>query len=508
MAVMHLNRRSFLGSLGVASLSAAPARPNVVIILADDLGYGDLSCYGAEKIKTANADRLAKEGRRFTQAYTPSSVCSPTRYALLTGRYCWRTSLKKEVLNFNAPLHIEPERLTLPSLFKKHGYTSAAIGKWHLGYGTRPQVEWNQPLRPGPLELGFDYHFAVPSNHGDLTRAFVRNDALIDREPNVAYVPGKKNQPPQGLKQKRVDDRVNLRLAAEATEFIERSAAKPFFLYFTPVAVHNPVTPNRQFRGKSEAGLYGDYVLELDYAIGQVLGTLDRLKLADNTLVIVTSDNGGVVMSRVPRGPAGLTAGLAAAQDLNLEDDEGQAVSAHYRQAQMEAEQAGHQIVGSLRGRKHSIYEGGFRVPYLVRWPGHVPAGTTCDEIVSHADLLATCVGLLGDRLPAKFGEDSYNILPALLGQKLKRPIREAVVVHSAEGLFAIRQGPWKLIEAPADPAEVRPTWRTEATNQLYHLGNDPQETKNVWEANPAVVARLKGLLDRYRTSGRSGPSR
>lgn len=497
------SRRTFLAALGASALarSAPRPKPNVVVILADDLGYGDLSCYGATKIPTPNLDRLARQGVRFTHAYTPSSVCSPTRYGLMTGRYCWRTSLQRQVLNVNAPLHIEPSRLTLSSLFKKHGYTSAAIGKWHLGYGNRPTVDWNQPLRPGPLELGFDYHFGVPSNHGDLTRAYVRNDALIGRIPGVPYVPGTQNTPPAGLSQPRVDDRVNVTLASEAVAFLERSAKQPFFLYFTPVAVHNPVTPNKQFRGQAAAGLYGDYVAELDWAVGQVLATLDRLKVASNTLVLFTSDNGGVVL------PYGQGANDQAREfPLNLEDDTGGAVSKHYRRAQAEAGEAGHRIVGNLRGRKHSIYEGGFRVPYIVRWPGHTAAGSVSAEVVSLVDTLATCAGILGEPLPRNAAEDSYDILPAILGRKLAGPLREATVLHNAEGVFAIRQGPWKLIEARTWDDKLRNPWRAEAVNQLYHLAVDPEEKNNVWEQNPDVVARLRGLLRKYREQGFSRP--
>ncbi|MFB3825155.1 MAG: arylsulfatase [Bryobacteraceae bacterium] len=470
------------------------------MILADDLGYGDLSCYGATKLQTPNLDRLARQGVRFTNAYTPSSVCSPTRYGLMTGRYCWRTSLQRQVLNVNAPLHIEPSRLTLSSLFKKHGYTSAAIGKWHLGYGNPPAVDWNRPLRPGPLELGFSYHFGVPSNHGDITRAFVRNDALVGRAPGVPYAPGTPDTQATGLSQPRVDDRVNVTLAGESVAFLERSARQPFFLYFTPVAVHNPVTPNKQFRGKAAAGLYGDYVGELDWAVGQVLAALDRLKLAGNTLVLFSSDNGGVVM------PYGQSEGQAREFPLNLEDDTGGAVSKHYRVAQAEAGRAGHRIVASLRGRKHSIYEGGFRVPYIVRWPGHTTAGSTSTEVVSLVDTLATCAGILREPLPRDAAEDSYDVLPAILGRKLEKPIREATVLHSAEGVFAIRQGPWKLIEARTWNDKLRSPWRAEAVNQLYNLAADPQERNNLWEQHPGIAARLKALLEKYRQQGFSRP--
>jgi arylsulfatase A-like enzyme len=500
------SRRAFLASLTgpmfAMGAQSQSRKPNVVIVLADDLGYGDLSCYGATKVRTANCDRIAKEGVRFTNAYTPSSVCSPTRYGLMTGRYCWRTSLQRQVLNVNAPLHIEPSRLTLGSLFKKHGYATAAIGKWHLGYGNPPATDWNKPLRPGPADVGFDYHFGVPSNHGDATRAYVRNDELVGRTPGERFAPGDRTELPRGLAQPRVDDRVNITLASEAVQFIERSVKQPFFLYFTPVAVHNPVTPNRQFRGKSQAGLYGDYILELDWAVGQVLSALDRLKLTNDTIVLFSSDNGAVVMSHNPNAAQRRSAEFR----LNLEDDARGIVTTQYRDAQIEAEKAGHRAVGALRGRKHSVYEGGFRVPYLIRWPGHTAAGTVCHEVVSLVDTLATFANLVGEPLPRDAAEDSYDIMPAILGRKLQKPIREATVVHNAEGVFAIRQGPWKLIEERPFEDSLRSPWRAEAVNQLYNLESDPGEAKNVWEQHPDVVKRLRDLLRKYRDQGFSRP--
>ncbi len=337
----------------------------------------------------------------------------------------------------------------------------------------------------------YDFMVTVTDGHGGTGSDSVR----------VLVSDATQNTPPSGLSQSRVDDRVNVTLAGESVAFLERSAKQPFFLYFTPVAVHNPVTPNKQFRGKAAAGLYGDYVAELDWAVGQVLATLDRLKVTDHTLVLFTSDNGGVVM------PYGQGANQQAREfPLNLEDDTDGAVSKHYRRAQAEATEAGHRTVGNLRGRKHSIYEGGFRVPYVVRWPGHTGVGRTSAEVVSLVDTLATCAGILGEPLPRNAAEDSYDVLPAILGRKLEKPIREATVVHSAEGVFAIRQGPWKLIEERTWDDKLRSPWRAEAVNQLYNLASDPEEKNNVWEQNAAVAARLKALLKKYREQGFSRP--
>ena len=312
----------------LASLQAAePSNPNIVVILSDDYGYGSAGCYGANPalVKTPNIDRLAAEGRRFTDANTTSSVCSPTRYSLLTGRYCWRTSLKSEVLGTFAPLHIETTRLNMASLLKKHGYNTASVGKWHLGYGTADdspkwRTDYTAELSPGPLDIGFDYHFSVPSNHGDVTGVFVENRFVYGlRSGN--FSPGMKLpgpvaddddfQPtytaedmenPRGAAKildldapRRKNERVMKVLTDKATRWIEQQPRdKPFFLYFTPVAVHSPVTPDKDIAGQSAAGLFGDWIRELDRSVGRVLETLDKLGLAKDTLVIFTSDNGGV----------------------------------------------------------------------------------------------------------------------------------------------------------------------------------------------------------------------
>lgn len=490
---------------------ASPARrPNIVVMLADDYGYGSAGCYGADGklIQTPSIDRLAQEGRRFTDANTTSSVCSPTRYSVLTGRYCWRTSLTHEVLGVFSPLHIEPTRLNMASLLKKHGYRTAAVGKWHLGYGDARgsllyRTDYTAELSPGPLDIGFDYHFAVPANHGDLTGVYVENRFVYGLRTGTI---------PEGLKlrgpdaddpnfqatytgedmenarahileldaPRRKNERVMATLTDKAVAWLaQQPKDQPFFLYFTPVAVHNPVTPDKDLAGKSAAGLYGDWIHELDRSVGRILDALDKQGVAQETLVIFSSDNGGVFR------PENTTS------------------------FQTQAFQAGLRVNGSLRGGKHSVWEGGFKVPFLVRWPGRVPAGTTCREMVSLADLLATTAALVGEPLPAPgtAAEDSYNILPAILGEAGAKPARPAMIVHSADGVFAIRQGPWKWIEGiPADgikPA-VRKTRAAEFQGQLYHLQDDPAETRDVSAEQPAVVQELSALLNRYRDGGYS----
>lgn len=499
-----------LALAAVLTLPGRAATPNIVVILADDFGYGSAGCYGAnpELVQTPNIDRLAKEGIRFTDANTTSSVCSPTRYSVMTGRYCWRTSLKYEVLSTFSPLHIETTRLNMASLLKKHGYSTAAVGKWHLGYGKADdspkwRTDYAAELSPGPLDIGFDYHFGVPSNHGDLTGAFVEN----------RFVYGlRSGKIPAGMKAagpvpdsddfqttytaedmengkakaildldapRRKNQRVMKVITDKATAWLEQQPKdKPFFLYFTPVAVHNPVTPDKDLAGKSKAGLYGDWIHELDRSVGRVLDTLDKMGAAQDTLVIFSSDNGGVFKPDIER------------------------------LLQTDAYKAGLRVNGALRGGKHDVWEGGFKVAFLVRWPGKAQAGTVCKEMISLADILATTAAIVGEPLPpaAQAAEDSRSFLPAIRGETAK-PAREDMIVHSAPGVFAIRKGPWKWIEGiPVD--DIKPGARKAQADQfrpqLYNLQDDPAETKDVSGDHPDVVQELQGLLNRYRWAGYS----
>ncbi len=489
-------------------LSVASAdTPNIIVILADDYGYGSAGCYGADGklVRTPNIDRLAKEGRRFTDGNTTSSVCSPTRYSVLTGRYCWRTSLTHEVLSTFAPLHIETTRLNMASLLKKHGYQTAAVGKWHLGYGSSDgapkwRPDYSAELSPGPLDIGFDYHFGVPSNHGDLTGVFVENRFVYGLRsgtiPSGMKIAGpvpdddnfKATYGPEDTESgkatilaidapRRKNERVMAELTTKATTWIERQdRSKPFFLYFTPVAVHNPVTPDKDLAGRSAAGLFGDWIHELDRSVGRVLDTLDKLDAAKNTLIIFSSDNGGV------KEPA-------RADSL-----------------QTKALNAGLAVNGALRGGKHHVWEGGFKVPFIVRWPGKAPAGSVSNEMVSLADILATTAAIVGDTLPpaSKAAEDSYNMLPAILGDS-PSPIRRDMIVHSSDGVFAIRKGPWKWIEGvPVDDikAGVRKSRADEFRPQLYNTHDDPAETKDVSATHPEIVRELKARLNLYRDGG------
>jgi len=491
----------------LALTAQAADRPNIIVILADDYGYGSAGCYGADPklVRTPAIDRLATEGRRFTDGNTTSSVCSPTRYSLLTGRYCWRTTLTHEVLGTFSPLHIETNRFNLASLLKQKGYHTAAVGKWHLGYGKENEdpkwrTEYKAELSPGPLDIGFDYHFGVPSNHGDLTGVFVENrfvyglrsgqipagmklagPAADSDDYQATYGPEDTESGKARILEieapRRKKERVMKVLTDKATTWLEAQPKDhPFFLYFTPVAVHAPVTPDKDLAGKSAAGLYGDWIHELDRSVGRILATLDKMGATKDTLVIFTSDNGGVFKPE------------------------------NERLLQTAAFKAGLKVNGTIRGGKHDVWEGGFKVPFIVRWPGKVTAGSTATQMVSLVDILATTAEIVGEPLPAKErgAEDSRSFLPALVGAADAKG-REDMIVHSADGVFALRKGRWKWIEGvPVDEIKdgARKAHKDQYRSQLYDTVVDPAETKDVSGEHPDVVAELKDLLRRYRDGG------
>jgi arylsulfatase A-like enzyme len=487
-----------------ASLAAQAetSRPNIVFILADDLGYGDLGCYNKDsKIPTPNLDRLAREGTRFTDAHAPTSVCSPTRYAILTGRYSWRTRLQRGVLGpWDKPL-IAPERLTVAKLLQQHGYATACIGKWHLGlnYPTTDgqpassrdnpmsNVDFSKPIADAPTTRGFDHYFGtIVPNYPPY--CFVENEHTVgipsvreggrDEQFNIPgpMLPGWKL--------------VNIlpELTRHAVQWIEDTAKtkKPFFLYLPLTSPHFPVVPAPEFIGKSRAGAYGDFVFQTDWTVGQVLDALKRSGVADNTLVIFTSDNGPEVVEIKP--------------------------GAYDR-----AQQFHHYSMGDLRGAKRDAWEGGHRVPFLARWPGKIKAGAVSDETMCHVDFMATVAAILGAKLPDNAAEDSVNVLPVLLGEKLSATAREATVHHSASGKFAIRKGDWVLIDAPGgddNGARGEPQWLKEKRGytkhdqpgELFNVHDDLAERHNYFAEKPGLVRELKSLLEKYKADGRSTP--
>jgi len=478
--------------------AADPAKPpNIVIILADDIGYGDVGCFGATKVKTPNIDKLAAAGMWFTDAHAPSAVCTPTRYALMTGQYAWRHPPGSRILSGIAPLSIKPGTLTVPLLLQQAGYATGAVGKWHLGLGEK-ETNYNEEIKPGPRDVGFQYSFIIPATGDRTPCVYVENHKVVGYDPKdpiqVSYGKPIGDEPteaknPELLKMKHShghdntiingigrigfmtggkaarwkDEDMADELTRRAVAFIEKNKDRPFFLYFATHDVHVPRVPHPGFMGTSQCGTRGDVIQQFDWSAGEVLATLDRLKLADNTLVIFTSDNGGVM-------------------DDGYQDGSGD-------------DNSGHKCNGPLRGFKGRLYEGGTRVPFVARWPGKIPAGKTSTEIVCHVDMLATFAALLGKELPADAGPDSFNQLPALLAEKPDKPCRDQLVMHSGGGGLAVRKGPWKLIPEPGMMAKGP---------ELYNLEDDLAETTSLADKMPEKVKELAALLKEVREKGRS----
>jgi len=481
-------------TLGAIDAHAAPApvQPNIVVILADDLGYGSLGCYGGQHLQTPACDRLAREGRRFTNAYAPGSVCSPTRYGIMTGRYIWRTPVNDGFgLGDADPLLIEKDRLTLGSLAKSQGYTTAAIGKWHIGLGVRTtlhkNLRWDQPLTPGPLTVGFDYFFGIAANVINQPDAYIEGDYLVNRiQGQHVTIEGEgKDRHTVGISPLRKPDEVMGLLTDKAAAWIEKNHAGPFFLYFAPNAIHDPITPSAKYHD-SPLGKYGDFIQELDGSVQRILDLLDKYKLTDNTLVIFTSDNGGVVEPNAQEQMFALKKGLA--------------------------------INGPLRGGKHSIWEGGFREPFIVRWPEKVPAGTVSEDTICLTDILATLAGVVGYALPGDCAEDSFDVGRSWFAKDNGTPPRDSVILHAPQGCtYAVRRGPWKMIENENRPepnmedGAVKQSiaeWRKHkpAHDQLFNLIDDPAETKDVAADHPEIVKALRQILRDAREKNRTRP--
>lgn len=460
-----------------AGAAESASKPNIVIIFADDLGYGDLSCYGARKIATPNIDRLASEGMKLTDAHSAASLCSPSRYGLLTGRAPWRLHKKGN------GYRLSPGQMTLAAFLKESGYTSAAVGKWHLGYSK----DWNKLPITGPLEVGFDYHFGVPQNHNDSSRAFIENHDLVGRKPGEEYRIVKGRDFPEGLAVPRVEDQVDSTLTKKAADFIRRNAAAPFFLYFTPCAPHTHVTPAAEFRGTSRAGFFGDHVQELDSHVGEILSTLDELNLAEKTLVIFTSDNGST-----PKDFKG-TQGVR----LNLADDSSD-IRTKFKSAKADAKELGHITNGPWRDGKGYSYEGGHRIPFIARWPGRIEPGSSSSCTMTMTDLFATGADIVDCDLPDGAAEDSFSLLQVLLGKEDQIAGREAVFIlgNGKDSAVAVCTGKWKLI--------VRYGNDKDRGNELYDLSKDPGELKNVASEHPEVAEQLAKAFARAEAAGRT----
>ncbi len=457
------------------------AKPNIVFILADDFGYSSLNCYGAEKslVRTPNVDRIAEKGMSFSSAYTAASVCTPTRYSFIMGRYPWRSELKYGTWGVESRMLPDPERFTIADWLKNLGYNTAAIGKWHLGYGTTGTLEeYTGTLKPGPLDLGFDYHFGVPQNHGDKMGVYIENDHIYGIRSNKIQAYSRTFYGPQyyGFD---APQRKNIECMEMLTEktidwLSVQSSEEPFFLYFAPVAVHHPITPSNYMRGMSACGPYGDFIQDLDWSVGRIIQTLEYKGLMDNTIIIFTSDNGGEIPGDRPEAP------------------------------EIQAINAGLKINGDLRGDKHNIWEGGTRVPFIVSWPGKVKEGAVSEDIIAVMDVFATIADITGKGLPEdkNVAPDSRSFVSSLMGQK-SNPARTSVVTADMHGMQAIRMGEWKFIDN-ALPEELPESRRSRIQmpleRQLYNLKEDPAESTNLYDTNPEIVRQLTEELNRIRS--------
>lgn len=474
-----------LACIALPALAAAAApRPNIVLILADDLGYGDIGCYGATKVRTPNLDRLAREGARFTDAHSSASVCTPTRFALMTGRYAWRQP-NTGIAPGDATLLIKPGTVTLASALQSAGYATGLVGKWHLGLGeTTP--DFNTDIKPGPVELGFGYAFYIPATGDRVPCVFVENHRVVGLDPAdpIAVSYGKRiGTDPTGAERPEwliikgdrshsdsivngvsrigfmtgghrarwFDETIADTLTSRATAFIDRqSKDRPFFLFLATHDIHEPMVPNPRFRGTSEIGWRGDVIHQLDWTVGEVLAALHRRGFDRDTLVIFSSDNGGAIKETYDDG----TNALNALQPPN----------------------------GALRGQKGNLYEGGHRVPFLARWPARIPAGKESSALIALVDLLPSFASLAGAQLPADASPDGVDLHGAISIAEGAKGRTQLVLQGNRPSPLALREGDWKLIE-------------TRAGSELYNLATDPAETRNVAASEPQRVAALAKAL-------------
>jgi arylsulfatase A-like enzyme len=496
------------------------------VVLADDMGLGDVKTYGGErcKIDTPHMDRLARKGMTFTDAHSSSSVCTPTRYSLLTGRYNFRVR-KSGVLNGYGQALIKPGRETVASMLKEHGYVTATIGKWHLGMGlpttdgeeprctvdkkkgtVESNFDWTEKITDGPCDVGFDYYFGTTASLDMPPYVWIENDRFTEAgtRPNDMCRPG-----PQG--ESFVFSEVLPTITRKSVAWIQKQAktGNPFFLYMPLYSPHTPIVPSSAFEGKSPLGKYGDFVMETDWSVGQIVQAVEQAGIADNTLIIVTADNGCSPAAR---------SGFKDKERIRFRMDQ-----------PAEEHPDAHYPSDIYRGHKADIYEGGHRVPFIVRWDGMVKPSSVSDQTICLVDLYATCAAIVGDATPDTAAEDSVSILP-VLGGTARGPVREATIHHSYTGMFAIRKGKWKLVFAPDSGGWSNPIpWtgseeRREANRkrgricvepealadhewvQLFDLDSDPAELHNLSGTYPEVVKRLTELAQEYIDDARSIP--
>jgi arylsulfatase A-like enzyme len=501
-------KTAFLSLLCISARAAD--RPNIVFILADDLGYGDVGCYNEEaKAPTPNIDRLASEGLRFTDAHSPSTVCTPTRYSLLTGRMAFRTGMRGVFTGAGGPCMIEETRLTLPGMLQKRGYSTACFGKWHIGMtfydnegrainrggleGVK-RIDYSRTIPDGPIHRGFDQFFGtVCCPTTDWLYAWIDGDripvpptGLLDRSPLPKHPFAFDNR--RGMIAPDFDlEEVDLVFLEKSREFLEEhvkaSPERPFFVFHSAQAVHLPSFPADRFKGRTDAGPHGDFIFEMDHVVGELMTTLERLGVANNTLVMFSSDNGPEVSTT-----------------FHMRND--------YQ----------HDGARPWRGMKRDQWEGGHRVPFIARWPGKIkPSGTT-DETVCLTDVMATCAAIVDFPLPNDAAEDSFNLLPVLTGEQRDQPVRRYTLHQTIKLELAIRRGPWKYLDHHGSGGNdysgkhlkpyALPEKAPDAPGQLYHLDTDPGETTNLYFEHPEIVKELKSKLEEYKQSGRSASTR
>lgn len=497
----------------LAPLAAGERKPNIIVIMADDLGFGDLSCYGATTFVTPQIDSLAKEGRRFTSGYASASTCTPTRFSFLTGTYAFREK-GTGIAPPSAPAVIAAGTPTIATMLQSVGYKTAVIGKWHLGLGGPDGPDWNGELKPGPLELGFDYSFLLPTTNDRVPQVYLEDHRVLKLDPaDPLWVGDKKpaGDHPTGMTHRetlKMDwshghngtihngiSRIGFYTGGEAARYrdedladkwIEKSVAwidqnkeKPFFLFFASHDVHVPRVPHERFQGKSPHGLRGDSILQLDWCVGELVAAVERLGLSEKTLFVFCSDNGPVL-------------------------DDGYADKA--------LEKIGtHHAAGPFRGGKYSVYEGGTRTPFITRWKGMIAPGLS-DEIVSTIDLYASFAALTGAAAPPASARDTIDVLGALIGEKNARGRKELVQQdNGTAGNFGFRSDNWKLLRHDSGKArhllvEAQIATTEVPTYQLFDLAADPGESEDLFATQPEIAARLQSRLDEIITSGRSRP--
>ena len=496
-----------------STISQAAETPNVIVIMADDLGYGDLSCYGATELQTPHIDQLADGGLRFTHGYCSASTCTPTRYSLLTGTYAFRGE-RTGIAPPNAPAIIQPGTETIASIMKRGRYATAVIGKWHLGLGGLEGPDWNGDLNPGPLEIGFDTCFLLPTTNDRVPQVYVQDHRVLNldpkdplwigtKKPNADHPTGKSHRDTlkmdwshghnatihngisrigfyTGGKTARFrDEDLADKWIERSNEFIEKNKDNPFFLFFSSHDIHVPRIPHERFQGKTKLGYRGDAIVQLDWCVGELMKTLERLKLAENTLVIFCSDNGPVL-------------------DDGYKDD---AVEKNGR----------HRAAGPYRGGKYSVYEGGTRTPFITRWKNRIAPGES-DQVVCTIDLCASLATLIGQELPVDGCLDSFDVLGALLGADGATGRAHLVQQdNGANGTYALRVGEWKLHWHSKNTArnlvvETQLANSKVPTFQLFNINTDPGEKVNVLAENQSVGNRLKEQLIGIIKDGRSRP--